>query len=150
MKNSSGLNPDLLDVDVWRFVDTLREAAATADSTTKVTLLRHAVEADSRGLLAHGHDYDWIDQPREKLRRYAIQVRLELADLLAADQPRAASDLVCVAATLDPIKKLSRNALCGPSPASATLTAYVPCCRLCGSPWKTSTRNRPTRPSPWH
>lgn len=99
------LNPDLIDVDVWRFVDTLRQAATAADPSTKATLLRHAIEADSRGPLARGHDYDWIDQPREKLRRYAIQVRLELADLLAADQPRAASDLVQEAATLDPINE---------------------------------------------
>lgn len=100
------LDPHLADPDVWRLVDTLHRAAATDDPATKATLLRGAIEAHSNDdILARGHDYDWIDQPRERLRRYMIQGRLDLAELVACDQPNMAADLVRAAARLDPINE---------------------------------------------
>jgi DNA-binding SARP family transcriptional activator len=105
------LNPDLVDLDVWRLVDTLRQAAATTDAAARGRLLRHAVDTHT-GPLADGHDYDWIEQPREQLRRHGIRARLDLAALLADTQPREAADLTHTAAALDPINEdLARQAM---------------------------------------
>jgi DNA-binding SARP family transcriptional activator len=105
------LNPDLLDIDVWRLIDTLRQAAATKDPAGRATLLRRAVDAHT-GPLAEGHDYDWIEQPREQLRRHGIRARLDLAALLADSEPGTAADLLHAAAQLDPINEdLARQAM---------------------------------------
>jgi DNA-binding SARP family transcriptional activator len=105
------LNPELLDIDLWRLIDTLRQAATTTDPTTRTTLLHQAINADT-GPLAQGHDYDWIEQPREQLRRHGIRARLDLTALLSDTQPQAAADLIHAAATLDPINEdLARHAM---------------------------------------
>jgi DNA-binding SARP family transcriptional activator len=105
------LNPDAVDIDVWRLIDLLRRVGTITDSTAKATLLRQAVDAYT-GTLADGHDYDWIDQPREQLRRYGIRARLDLAALLGDTEPATAADLVHAAAQLDPINEdLARQAM---------------------------------------
>ncbi|WP_345074649.1 BTAD domain-containing putative transcriptional regulator [Phytohabitans flavus] len=95
------LNPDLLDIDLWRLVDAHRTAAAATDPTARITALQQAVEADT-GDLAAGFDYDWIDRPREQLRRQGFRTRLHLADLVAGTDPQQARDLATAAATLEP------------------------------------------------
>ncbi|MEJ3741747.1 bacterial transcriptional activator domain-containing protein [Actinomycetes bacterium KLBMP 9797] len=95
------LNPDLLDIDLWRLVDAHRKAAAATEPTARITALRQAVEVDT-GDLAAGFDYDWIDRPREQLRRQGFRARLHLADLVAGTDPKQASDLATAAATLEP------------------------------------------------
>jgi DNA-binding SARP family transcriptional activator len=105
------LNPDLVDIDVWRLVDTLRRAGATTEPAARTAVLRQAVDAHT-GTLAEGHDYDWIEQPREQLRRHGIRARLDLAGLLADTEPATAADLIRAAATSDPINEdLARRAM---------------------------------------
>ena len=105
------LNPDLLDIDVWRLIDLLRRAGATTDPTSRATLLRQAIDAHT-GTLAEGQDYDWIAQPREQLRRHGIRARLDLATLLADTEPATAADLLRAATQLDPINEdLARQAM---------------------------------------
>jgi len=98
------LSPDLLDIDVWRLLDLLRRAAATTDPATKAKLLREAVNAHT-GTLADGHKYDWIDQPREQLRRHSIRARVDLATLLGDTEPATAANLLHTATQLDPINE---------------------------------------------
>jgi DNA-binding SARP family transcriptional activator len=95
------LNADLLDIDLWRLLDALRKAAAATDLTIRITALGQAVDADT-GDLSAGFDYDWIDRPREQLRRQAFRARLHLADLVAGTDPQHATDLAKTAATLEP------------------------------------------------
>ena len=105
------LDPNLVDIDVWRLVDALRQAAASTDPASRAALLRQAVDAHT-GTLAQGHDYDWIEQPREQLRRHGIRVRINLAELVGADDPAAAAELVRAAAALDPINEdVARQAM---------------------------------------
>jgi two-component SAPR family response regulator len=105
------LDPDLLDIDVWQLVDLLRQAGTTTDPTDRASLLRQAVDADT-GTLADGYDYDWIDQPREQLRRHSIRARLDLATLLADSEPATAAELLRGAAQRDPINEdLARQAM---------------------------------------
>jgi DNA-binding SARP family transcriptional activator len=105
------LNPDLLDIDVWRLVDALRQAGAATDPTIRITALQQAVDADT-GDLSAGFDYDWIDRPREQLRRQGFRARLHLADLLAGTDPRQAADLAKAAATLEPYnEEVARQAM---------------------------------------
>ncbi|BCB89332.1 hypothetical protein [Phytohabitans suffuscus] len=107
MINTGGryhLNPDLLDIDVWRLVDALRQAGAATDPTARINALQQVVDADT-GDLSAGFDYDWIDRPREQLRRQGFRARLHLADLLAGTDPRQAADLAKAAATLEPYNR---------------------------------------------
>src|SRR5438034_10239133 len=73
--------------------------------------LQAAVDAHT-GALADEQDYDWIEQPREQLRRHGIRARLHLADLTAGTNPRQAADLTQAAAALDPYNEdLARQAM---------------------------------------
>lgn len=98
------LNPDVLDIDVWRLADDLHHATAASDPDEQIASLRRAIDAHA-GVLAEGHDYDWIDQPRELLRRNGVRARLRLADLLGATDPHAAVQLTQEAAALDPLSE---------------------------------------------
>ncbi len=105
------LDPSLLDIDVWVLLDALRQAAATSEPPDRIAALQRAVAAHT-GTLADGHDYDWIEQPREQLRRHGVHARLQLADLLADINPRQAADLTRAAADLDPYNEdLTRRAM---------------------------------------
>ena len=105
------LDPRLLDIDVWTLPDAVNRAAATTDPAARIAALREAVAAD-RGPLGAGYDYDWLEQHRERHRRYGIQARLQLADLLAPSDPGEAADLVDAAAELDPYSEdLARRAM---------------------------------------
>ncbi|MEU7876368.1 BTAD domain-containing putative transcriptional regulator [Dactylosporangium sp. NPDC049140] len=98
------LDPNLLDLDLWQVIDLLRQTSTVTDPHHRAALLRQAVDAHT-GPLAQGHDYDWIEQPREHLRRHGIHARRALADLIAADNPRGAADLLQAATDLDPINE---------------------------------------------
>jgi DNA-binding SARP family transcriptional activator len=95
------LDPHLLRIDMWDMLDALREAAATADPTARRDALHRAVAAHTDPL-ADGCDYDWIDQPREQIRRHGIHARRQLAELLTDADPRHAAELLQAAADLDP------------------------------------------------
>jgi DNA-binding SARP family transcriptional activator len=99
------LDPKIVTVDVWVMVDALREAASPATTpAVRIAALRRAVDAHA-GVLSDGHNYDWIDPFRQRIRRDAIRARVGLAHLIAADDPREAADLVCAAAELDPFSE---------------------------------------------
>jgi len=105
------LDPDVVDLDVWTLTEALRQAGAATDPAARIAALRAAVDAHT-GTLADGYDYDWIEQPREQLRRHGIRARLHLADLTAGTDPRQAADLTQAAAALDPYNEnLARQAM---------------------------------------
>lgn len=98
------LNPELLDIDTWTLDDALRAAAATPDPDARAYTLRRAVDVHT-GVLADGHDYDWIDPHREHLRRHGIRARIHLAEAVADADPEQAAALTGAAADLDPAKE---------------------------------------------
>ncbi|MBG0569249.1 AfsR/SARP family transcriptional regulator [Actinoplanes aureus] len=75
-------------------------AQSPSSPAARFTALHEAVNLDTGGL-ADGPDYDWIEQPREQVRRQGIRARLHLADLLAEQSPSEASDLAQTAAELN-------------------------------------------------
>lgn len=99
------LDPKIVTVDIWVMVDALREAAnAAATPEVRIAALRRAVDAHA-GVLSDGHNYDWIDPYRQRIRRDGIRARVGLAHLIAADDPHEAADLVHAAAELDPFSE---------------------------------------------
>ena len=94
------LNTDVVDIDVWRMSDALRRAGTATDPAARIAALRDAVDIHTGGL-ADGHDYDWIEQPREQIRRHGVRARLHLANLLADHDPAQAATLAQAAADLD-------------------------------------------------
>jgi len=94
------LDPGILDLDLWRFLDHLDAASATTDPQLRASELRAAL-ATSPGILAENCDYGWIDPAREHLRRRSIQALLALADHPDAG-PRDVAALTTQAADLDP------------------------------------------------
>ncbi|GAA0479906.1 hypothetical protein Aca07nite_87630 [Actinoplanes capillaceus] len=97
-------DPAIVDIDLWQLTDALRAAAATTDRATRLAALQHAIDLDT-GTLADGIDYDWIDQPREHLRRQCLRARVHLADLLMEDDPKRALHLYQDACDLDPLNE---------------------------------------------
>jgi DNA-binding SARP family transcriptional activator len=95
------LNADLLDIDLWRMADALRRASKATDPAARIAALREAVDAHT-GVLADGHDYDWIEQHREQVRRHGLRAGLHLANLLTEHDPTEAAALAQSAADLDP------------------------------------------------
>jgi DNA-binding SARP family transcriptional activator len=98
------LDPAIVDIDLWQLTDALRAAASATDRDTRIAALQHAIDLHT-GTLADGVDYDWIDQPREHLRRQGLRARVHLADLLTEDDPHRALRLYQDAGDLDPINE---------------------------------------------
>jgi DNA-binding SARP family transcriptional activator len=94
------LNPDVVDVDVWRLHDALRQATTATDPAQRVQALQAGVSIYT-GSMADRHDYHWLEPVREQLRRNVIRAHLHLADLVSAENPRHAADLTAAAARLD-------------------------------------------------
>jgi DNA-binding SARP family transcriptional activator len=72
------VNPDLVDCDVWHFQSAL--AAAAADDHAKLDALTRAATAYA-GILLQDAGYEWVEEPREELRRQAADVAGRLAEL---------------------------------------------------------------------
>jgi DNA-binding SARP family transcriptional activator len=79
------LNHDIVEVDLWRMRDAIRDAEHGTDPTQRIAAWRRAVDTYG-GQLAEGADYEWIEPYREAVRQQALDVYLALADALA-DNP---------------------------------------------------------------
>ncbi|MEU7171488.1 MULTISPECIES: BTAD domain-containing putative transcriptional regulator [Micromonospora] len=75
------LNRDLLDVDLWRMREAIRDAARATDAEDRLAALRRAVDAYA-GPLAEDCDYEWVESYREAVRQEALDASLALADAL--------------------------------------------------------------------
>ncbi|MEH0829831.1 AfsR/SARP family transcriptional regulator, partial [Micromonospora sp. CPCC 205714] len=79
------LNPERLDIDLWRMRAAIRHATGTTDRTDRIKALRRALE-DYRKPLADGCAYEWLEPYREAVRQEAHDAAVALAEELA-DQP---------------------------------------------------------------
>ncbi|AEB42650.1 transcriptional activator domain-containing protein [Micromonospora maris AB-18-032] len=93
------LNRELIDADLWRMRDALRDAQRADDPDERLTALRTAVAA-YQGALADGFDYEWIEAPREAIRRQALDAHLALA--AATPDPAEAITVLNTAIHHDP------------------------------------------------
>ncbi|MET7949025.1 BTAD domain-containing putative transcriptional regulator [Micromonospora sp. NPDC005324] len=78
------LSRDLLDVDLWRMREAIRDAARASDPHDRVAALRRAVEAYT-GPLAEGCEYEWVESYREAIRQESLDASLALADALTGE-----------------------------------------------------------------
>jgi DNA-binding SARP family transcriptional activator len=110
--NSGGhyrLNPDIVTVDWWTLHDEHTQA-----TTTDGSQLRHlqAAITVSRGPLADGTDYEWIETDRETVRRQQLKLYTDTAALLADTNPHDSHALLDRACTIDPLNDdLARRAM---------------------------------------
>ncbi|WP_245712980.1 AfsR/SARP family transcriptional regulator [Micromonospora nigra] len=72
------LNREMLDVDLWRMRDALRDAKHATTDTDRTAALQRAIDAYD-GALADGSGYEWIEAHREGIRRQALDAHLALA-----------------------------------------------------------------------
>lgn len=99
------LNPDLVDVDYWRFDAAL--AAGRSATSDEQRLAAHQLVVDSyRGELAEGIGAEWIEAAREAVRRDAVDSVAALARALAPDDPQRTLDLLETARAFDPYNEL--------------------------------------------
>jgi DNA-binding SARP family transcriptional activator len=75
------LDPDTIDIDLWRMRTAIGDANHTTDPADRITALRRAVDTYS-GHLAEGADYEWIEPYREAVRQQALDAHLALTDAL--------------------------------------------------------------------
>ncbi|WP_327023017.1 BTAD domain-containing putative transcriptional regulator [Micromonospora sp. NBC_01739] len=93
------LNRELIDADLWRMRDALRATQRADNPDERLTALRTAVNA-YQGALADGFDYEWIEAPREAIRRQALDAHLALA--AATPDPAEAITVLTTAIHHDP------------------------------------------------
>ena len=96
-----GLDPAQVTVDLWQMQDALtarRHGAATADT---VSALRRVAEL-YRGDLAESIAADWIDGPREALRREVLDALSALIRSIGEEDPEQTLALLEQARRLDP------------------------------------------------
>ncbi|SBT65625.1 DNA-binding transcriptional activator of the SARP family [Micromonospora sediminicola] len=75
------LNPDRLDVDLWRMRAALRAANTATSKAERVAALRRAVDT-YRAPLADGCDYEWLEPHREAVRQQALDAAVALTEEL--------------------------------------------------------------------
>ncbi|MET7968755.1 BTAD domain-containing putative transcriptional regulator [Micromonospora sp. NPDC005305] len=75
------LNPDRLDIDLWRMRTAIRAAHAATSNVERLAALRRAVDT-YRAPLADGCGYEWIDPYREAVRREALDAVIALTEEL--------------------------------------------------------------------
>jgi DNA-binding SARP family transcriptional activator len=94
------LNPDRVEVDLWRF-QTGYQNAIDGEGPDRVAVLGEMAAA-YRGDLAADQPYEWIEPEREALRHQAVHVLRVLADLTAEHEPEQALRFLQQAVTIDP------------------------------------------------
>jgi DNA-binding SARP family transcriptional activator len=97
------LNPDQVDVDLWRLRagHTAARGHSATDPDARIIALRQACDAYTAAL-ADGADYPWVESHREGARGMAIDVHTALAAALADTDPAEAARLLDTAARHDP------------------------------------------------
>jgi DNA-binding SARP family transcriptional activator len=94
------LDPSLVTVDLWRLRHALRIRRLAANQPQKMTALRQATEL-YRGDLAEAIATDWIDAPRESLRREVLDA-LSVMIHAVTDDPERMLVLLEQARGMDP------------------------------------------------
>lgn len=95
------LDPDVVDVDLWHLNNALRASKHAATDSDRDTALREATDLYA-GHLAEDVSGEWIDAPREALRRDALNALAILIRLVRATDDERSLSLLEHARQLDP------------------------------------------------
>lgn len=96
-----GLNTDLVSVDLWSFEDALRSRRHARDATQRRDALERAVRL-YRGDLGEAITSEWLEAPREALRRDMLDAVGVLIGVLTDEETDRKLILLEQALTLDP------------------------------------------------
>jgi DNA-binding SARP family transcriptional activator len=99
------IDPDLIDVDLWRMLSALDRAnKAGDDETTCLAALRAAVSC-YRGDFAEGHDRAWVLDYATTYRHQLLAAYARIAEILETDQPDQAIAALEAAIDHDPVNE---------------------------------------------
>jgi len=99
------LDPDLVDVDYWRFAAAVTSRRAAGTDEERIAADQLVVDAYG-GELAEGTPYTWIEIAREAVRRDAIDSAAALARALVPRDPQRTLDLLEIARAFDPVNEM--------------------------------------------
>lgn len=99
------LDPDLVDVDYWHLLRAVDDSRASDTDTDRNAIDRQIVSA-YQGELANGTHAEWLEVPREAIRRDAIDAAARLARALVETEPEQALPLLETARDFDPYNEL--------------------------------------------
>jgi DNA-binding SARP family transcriptional activator len=95
------LHPDVVDLDMWHMNDALHARRHAATERERTAAL-HQIAQLYRGDLAETVNGDWIDAPREALRRDVLDVLAGLIRIVRENDPEHTLELLEQARHLDP------------------------------------------------
>ena len=84
------------DVDFWRFGEACQRASTAREDVTREAALHEALEL-YRGPLLTGRDDLWVLPVRQAAQRHAVNAAVRLAELVRADEPDRAVDVLQLA-----------------------------------------------------
>ncbi|MFI6816110.1 BTAD domain-containing putative transcriptional regulator [Nonomuraea sp. NPDC050328] len=100
------LPPASFDVDFWRFDEACKLVSTAVDEATRVSAL-YEVLALYRGPLLAGRDDLWVVPVRQAAQRHTVNAAERLAELVRADDPGRAVDVLQLAVErIDPYNEL--------------------------------------------
>jgi len=95
------LDPTLIDHDYRIFADAAQARQLATTDTERIAAWRQMVSS-YRGELAEGQGAEWLETPREAIRRDAVDAATGLARLVLGSDPQQALDLLEGARSRDP------------------------------------------------
>lgn len=104
-ENRYHLDPRVVTVDYWRFSDAVAARRAAPSEGERIAAYQRIVEG-YHGCLAEGLDTEWIEAPREAIRRDALDAVAALARALIEAEPQKTLDLLETARAFDPHNEL--------------------------------------------
>jgi DNA-binding SARP family transcriptional activator len=98
------LDPDTVDVDLWRMLTAINRANTAADEGECLTALRAAADC-YRGEFADGQDRAWVLEYATTYRHQILGVYARIAEILEPDQPDQAIAVLEEAIVYDPVNE---------------------------------------------
>lgn len=98
------IDPDLIDVDLWRMLAALQAANTASDDNACLAALHEAVDCYG-GDFADGHDRAWVTDYATTYRHQLLAVYARIAEILETDHPDQAIAALENAIDHDPINE---------------------------------------------
>ncbi|MER7273510.1 BTAD domain-containing putative transcriptional regulator [Dactylosporangium sp. NPDC000244] len=98
------LDPDTIEVDLWRMLGAIGRANIATDDTTALAALREAADLYAADF-AEGQDRAWVTDYATTHRHQILGVYARIAELLETDQPDAAVAALETALRYDPVNE---------------------------------------------
>jgi hypothetical protein len=140
------LNPELVDVDLWRLTAALHAARTSFDQARTIAL--QEVVNLYRADLAEDYTGEWLDEPRETLRREVIDAHAALIRTTRQHEPERALGLLERARQLDPHNEAIYRDIMRLQSRLGISTPSAEPCGCCGPHWPTLMLAPPRTPKP--